>query len=78
VFLVFEVVPCVDSSIRPLEGTFSMHLVVPPLAFVVFSIGPDHPASPLNFILIEFALVLGQVGPDELPGAMLQSVMMLP
>gem|GEM_PF-2690890 len=54
-----------------------MHLVISPITFILFSIGPDHFTFSLNFILIEFAFILRKIRPYEFTIAMFESIMML-
>lgn len=75
---VFKVVTGINSTVGPLESTFSVHLIIFPFALVLFAIGPDHPAPALDFVFIKIALVLRHIRPDKLANAMLQSIVVLP
>jgi len=74
---IVEIVSLVDSSVRPLEDTLALHLVVFPVALVLLPVDPKYFAKTFHHIVLKVALVDRTIRPSKLPLTLLGSLKML-
>ena len=72
-FLIIQIIPFIDPSIRPFENPLTMHLVVLPMPLVLFAVSPDYPPEPFHHIVLEIPFVSRPIRPCELSFPLLDS-----